>query len=109
MEIRGPLGAVSNFCMSIGTLMTFIIGPLVDYEMLTLFGLVVALIFIVPFYFVPESPYFYIMKGRRKDAATALQRLRGYKTQDKLEKEIIDIEVINFKTLLIMLLYYNII
>lgn len=81
--------------IAFGALLVYCIGPIVDYYILSAYGISVAVAFFIIIYFLPESPYFYIRKGRRKEASAALQRLRGYETQEKLDEEIEYIEVIS--------------
>ncbi|XP_066909517.1 facilitated trehalose transporter Tret1-like [Halyomorpha halys] len=91
-EIRGRLGSLSFMFIAFGALLVYCIGPYVDYYTLSAYGISVAFVFLIIFYFLPESPYYYIRKGRRKEASASLQRLRGYETQEKLDEEIADIE-----------------
>lgn len=76
-----------------GSLMMYAVGPHVTYTSLAVYGLVMAAIFGVFFYFVPESPYYYYKKGKSKEAKEAVQKLRAYKTIGKLEEELAEIEV----------------
>ncbi|CAH1401273.1 unnamed protein product [Nezara viridula] len=91
-EIRGSLGAMSLLALGFGTLVMFGFGPYITYTSLALYGLAMAAVFGVFFYFVPESPYYYCKKGRRNEAQYAIQKLRGYKTQEKLDEELAQIE-----------------
>ncbi|CAH1401274.1 unnamed protein product [Nezara viridula] len=89
-EIRGRLGAVSTMMMSLGALIMYLVGPSVSYTTISIFGMALALLAFVIF-FVPESPFHHINKGRKKEAEMALQKLRGYSTQEKLEEELEEI------------------
>lgn len=91
-DIRGRLGTLSGISFCVGSLLMFAVGPYVNYTTLALYGAAIAAIFLVFFYFVPESPYYYCKKGRMKEAEAALQKLRGYRTREKLEEELAEIE-----------------
>ncbi|CAH1401270.1 unnamed protein product [Nezara viridula] len=91
-EIRGRLGTLTGLSFSVGILIMYGVGPYVTYTTLAILGVGLAAIFVVFFYFVPESPYYYCKKGMRKEAEEALQKLRGYRTREKLEEELAEIE-----------------
>ncbi|XP_014283571.1 uncharacterized protein [Halyomorpha halys] len=91
-EIRGRLGAMSPLAAGLGSLIMFAFGPYVTYTSLALYGIGMTSVFVVLFYFVPESPYYYYKKGRRVEAEAAIQKLRAYKTREKLEEELAQIE-----------------
>ncbi|CAH1401275.1 unnamed protein product [Nezara viridula] len=89
-EIRGRLGAASTMMMSLGGLLMYLVGPSVSYTTISIFGMSLSLLSLVIF-FVPESPFHHINKGRKKEAKITLQKLRGYSTQEKLEEELEEI------------------
>ncbi|XP_014283702.1 facilitated trehalose transporter Tret1 [Halyomorpha halys] len=91
-DVRGRMGSLSFFFITIGSLIVFGIGPYVGYYIMSVYGLGIVLIFLVVFFFVPESPYYYLKKGRRIDAKKNLQRLRQYATEEALEEELNEIE-----------------
>ncbi|XP_014283536.1 uncharacterized protein [Halyomorpha halys] len=91
-DIRGRLAAMGGISLALGGLIVFGVGPYVSYRILNLFGGAIAAVFALFFYIVPESPYYYYKKGRKKDAEEALQRLRCYRTREKLEEELAEIE-----------------
>ncbi|CAH1404755.1 unnamed protein product [Nezara viridula] len=91
-DIRGRLGSLSFMFIAFGALLVYCIGPIVDYYTLSAYGISVAVIFLILFYFLPESPYYYIRKGRRKEASASLQKMRCYTTQEKVDEEINYIE-----------------
>ncbi|CAH1401282.1 unnamed protein product [Nezara viridula] len=91
-EIRGRLASTALLFLGLGNLVMYGFGPYVTYTSLALYGIGIAAMFVLFFYFVPESPYYYCKKGKRKEAEEALQKIRGYKTHEKLEEELAQIE-----------------
>ncbi|XP_014283542.1 uncharacterized protein [Halyomorpha halys] len=91
-EIRGPLGAASSLMVAFGALAMYWVGPYVTYTTISIYGIATSALFALAFFFVPESPFHHIRKGRRKEAETALQKLRGYRTRNKLEEELEEIK-----------------
>nr|XP_014283540.1 sugar transporter ERD6-like 6 isoform X2 [Halyomorpha halys] len=91
-EIRGPLGAASTLMIGLGALAMYWVGPYVTYTTISIYGIATATLFAVVFFFVPESPFHHIRKGRGKEAEVAIQKLRGYRTRTKLEEELEEIK-----------------
>lgn len=56
---------------------SYCIGPYVSYIMFQFLCLIIPLVFIITFIFMPETPYFYLMKSHRIKAIKSLQFLRG--------------------------------
>ncbi|XP_055904185.1 facilitated trehalose transporter Tret1-like [Eupeodes corollae] len=74
---RGPLGSLLTVFMVSGILYVYCIGPFVTYMTLQWCCLAIPIIFFVTFSFMPETPYFYAMKGFEPEAIKSLQFLRG--------------------------------
>lgn len=87
-DIRGRLGTFNNFMMSFGMLFTFIIGPYISYYTLAKISLLSCVVFFLTFTFMPESPYYLIMKDKRESARKSLSWLRGDKNKIELEMEL---------------------
>ncbi|XP_049809579.1 facilitated trehalose transporter Tret1-like [Schistocerca nitens] len=75
-NIRGALLMVQQPSITTGFMIDYCIGPFVSYTTLAAIGLAVPLLFLVAFFWVPESPYYLLAKGRDEDAAESLRRLR---------------------------------
>jgi hypothetical protein len=54
----------------------------------------IQILFVVTFIFMPESPHFYVAKGRKADAVKSLKFLRG-KSTDEVQEELNKIENFN--------------
>ncbi|XP_017878262.1 facilitated trehalose transporter Tret1-like [Ceratina calcarata] len=76
-EIRGTLGAFFQLLLTVGILLSYILGNYVDIRELSIISAVVPLIFFAIFVFMPESPIYYLKKGDEDSARKSLIRLRG--------------------------------
>ncbi|XP_063986727.1 facilitated trehalose transporter Tret1-like [Diachasmimorpha longicaudata] len=77
-NIRGTLGSFIKLMVTFGELYAHAIGPFVRYEYLAYSCAVIPLLFFVTFAFMPESPYYLMMKNDRAGAARNLQQLKQY-------------------------------
>ncbi|XP_069689879.1 facilitated trehalose transporter Tret1-like [Periplaneta americana] len=87
---RGILGSFLALFCNTGTLVTYVIGPFVSYTLLGSLSLLVPLIFIFGFYWLPETPVFLVSKGRIKEAENSLLWLRG-RNEDIVAEELSNI------------------
>lgn len=99
-EIAGAKcrGALSTFfigMLNTGILLEYVVGPYVDYDTLAYVSLTIPVLFLVSFIWMPESPYFLIMKSRDVDAKKSLSWLRGgvgATNNDKINLELYNIK-----------------
>lgn len=70
-----------------GILYVYCIGPFVSYIVFEYLCLLIPIIFVATFYFMPDSPAFYISKGRKADAIKSLAYLRG-KSAEGVQEEL---------------------
>lgn len=75
-KVRGFWGNVIACYGLIGQVYINIVCGYLGIRTAALISLVNSAIFIITFIFAPESPYYYIMKGRKEDARKSLQKLR---------------------------------
>ena len=87
-NIRGALGSLLKLMMNFGELYGHAIGPFVSYEILGYSCVIIPVIFFITFVWMPESPYYLLMRNRRLDAEKSLRRLRIYSNNDELLEEI---------------------
>ncbi|CAH2096900.1 unnamed protein product [Euphydryas editha] len=86
-KIRGSLSALFLLFINVGFLLAYAIGPFSTYWGLTATGGILSL-FYVPFtWFIPETPFFLVYKGKIDEASQVLQKLRG------LSKDVVQTEV----------------
>lgn len=76
-EIRGALGLLPTAFGNTGILLAFFVGSLMDWSKLAFFGAALPVPFFLLMLVVPETPRWYVTKGRAEDARKALQWLRG--------------------------------
>lgn len=88
-EYRGALGSLMQLCIVSGILYVYVIGPYVSWAALQWACLALPVIFAAAFFFMPETPTYYLTKGKREEAIASLQWLRG-KSAEGVQKELED-------------------
>ncbi|KAK0093180.1 hypothetical protein PV326_014134 [Microctonus aethiopoides] len=88
-NIRGALGSFVKLMVTLGELYAHTIGPFVDYHYLAYYCAIIPVVFFLSFVWMPESPYYLILKKDQNGAAECLQRLNCYKSKQGLE-EVLD-------------------
>jgi len=86
-DMRGFLGCFVQFLGSVGVLLTFSIGSVLNWWQLALANLGMVPFFVIAMWFIPESPRWLIMKGNEWAAEVSLKWLRG-RDADALDREI---------------------
>jgi len=89
-EVRGTLGLLPTTIGNVGILFCYILGSYIDWKVLAAIGAALPIPFLMFMWFIPETPRWYISKGRYTEARTSLQWLRGGKTN--VEDEFVEIE-----------------
>lgn len=77
-SIRGTLGSFFQLMLTIGILLTYILGTFLTMQQLSIVSAVVPLIFFGVFFFMPETPFYYLQKGNEDAARKSLIKLRGF-------------------------------
>lgn len=80
-----------TFIFSVGILYAYCIGPYVSYILFQVLCLIIPIVFIVLFAFMPDSPHYHISNGNRHQATKALKFLRG-KNADGVKEELDEIQ-----------------
>lgn len=79
VRVRGMLGTFFQLQITIGFLIGYTLGILIEsFQTLALVSSAFPIIFLVAFYFMPESPTFLLSKNRIHEARKVLQFLRGH-------------------------------
>lgn len=86
-EIRGSLGSFIKLMVTFGELYAHVVGPFVSYNCLIYSCAIIPVIFFLSFTWMPESPYYLLMKNREDKAMKSLKSLKRYATQDQLEED----------------------
>ncbi|CAK1601950.1 unnamed protein product [Parnassius mnemosyne] len=88
-EVRGALGLLPTAFGNTGILLAFLIGAYIDWSNLAFCGAALSIPFFLLMIMTPETPRWYVTKGRAEDARKALQWLRGKNVN--IEKEMRDL------------------
>lgn len=75
-KVRGFWGNTMSFSMYLGQLLVNVIGSYCNVQQTAYICITIPIIFLIVFPFMPESPYYYIMKGNYEQAKESLRRLR---------------------------------
>ncbi|CAG9796661.1 unnamed protein product [Diatraea saccharalis] len=88
-EVRGALGLLPTAFGNTGILLAYFVGKYLDWSNLAYLGAALPIPFFLLMLLTPETPCWYMSKGRMEDARKSLQWLRG-KNVD-IEKELRDL------------------
>lgn len=77
VPIRGALSTMFAGLLWSGTMFEFGIGPYVSFRMLIILSGIIPVVFLLSFVFMPESPYYLLMKGKNEEARKSLKWLRN--------------------------------
>lgn len=86
-KIRGAIGTLFQIAMYLGILYSYILGTLLSYENYQVANLAIAILFMATFAFVPESPCYYIKKGRDEKGLESLQWFRAQQDEKAIFEE----------------------
>lgn len=79
-NVRGSMGFATQSMYWLGTLFEISVGPYVTFDTLAAISAIFPLLFIVTFVWMPETPYYYLLKDRIDDATKSLTSLRPKNT-----------------------------
>lgn len=79
-EVRGTLGLMPTTLGNTGILFCYLMGKFLDWDSLAMLGGVLPVPFLICMFLIPETPRWYMSKGKPKEARKALQWLRGSKS-----------------------------
>lgn len=87
-KLRGILAATGSFCIILGIFSQFLMGLFLKWRMITLVSTIVPTVALFCLFFVPESPYWLMMKKREEEVKKSLMWLRGWrKSFDSVKQE----------------------
>ncbi|KAL8514361.1 hypothetical protein ACS0TY_013466 [Phlomoides rotata] len=84
-NLRGGLGSVNQLSVTIGILLSYLLGLFVNWRVLAVLGTLPCLILIPGLFFIPESPRWLAKMGMNDDFEASLQVLRGFDTDITIE------------------------
>lgn len=76
-EVRGTLGLLPTAFGNIGILLCFVAGTYMDWSMLAFLGASLPVPFLILMFLIPETPRWFVSRGREERARKALVWLRG--------------------------------
>lgn len=85
-ETRGALGSFMQLGIVIGILYVYCVGPYVSFQTYQCLCMLIPIAFTVTFFFMPDSPHYYIQKGDEDAAVKSLKYLRGKSTEGVQEE-----------------------
>lgn len=77
VSIRGALSTLMTVMEYVGIIFPIAVGPSMSFKLLAGLSALIPTIFLITFPFMPESPYFLLMKGHGGDALKAFRWLQG--------------------------------
>lgn len=89
-ETRGAGNSMAAIVYNVGILLTFIVAPHLSLPQMAGVFLIVTISFMITFWFMPESPYFLVMKNRIDEAEEVLEKLRGKSDVSEELRTIVD-------------------
>lgn len=87
-KIRGILGGLIYIMMLVGLLVVYCVTPFVTIWVSSLVGVSFILVQLCSFAFMPESPYYLLMRNKPEEAAKSLKWFRNNTNVDKELQEI---------------------
>lgn len=84
-EVRGTLGLLPTAFGNTGILLAYFVGSYLSWYDLAFFGAALPVPFFLLMIIAPETPRWYVTKGRVEDATKSLQWLRGKNTNIETE------------------------
>lgn len=88
--IRGSLGSYFQLMLTVGILATYSLGSVINIFYLSLISAAAPILFFIVFIFMPETPIYYLKKGREDAARVSLRALRGshYNIEPEIEAQL---------------------
>ncbi|KAJ8762196.1 hypothetical protein K2173_007351 [Erythroxylum novogranatense] len=84
-NLRGSLGSVNQLSVTIGIMISYLLGIFVQWRILAVLGILPCTILIPGLFFIPESPRWLAKMGMTEDFEASLQVLRGFDADISIE------------------------
>jgi MFS family permease len=76
-HMRGGLGTMNQFAITVGITLSYLLGIWVNWRMLALLGALPEIILIFGLFLIPESPRWLAKAAHKEELTSSLQKLRG--------------------------------
>lgn len=83
VSIRGSLGSIPSSMIGIGVFLTYMLGMVLPPYYINYVYILFPVALATIWFFIPETPYFLVMKGKESQAENSLKIYRQYKSNDK--------------------------
>ncbi|RZF43762.1 hypothetical protein LSTR_LSTR009185 [Laodelphax striatellus] len=91
---REALCSLNELFLAAGFVTAYGAGPYLSYHELIIVCVIMPVVFLMIFVWMPESPHYLLSKGKRQETIKILQWLRGGVPEDCIEKELIEIQAL---------------
>lgn len=91
-KIRGILTSCAGVMATLGYFLGFLLGTVFQWRTVAITCLSVPLLTMVAIFFIPETPFWLLSRGRHEDALKSLQWLRGWVGPNEVQKEFKDMQ-----------------
>ncbi|XP_076372207.1 solute carrier family 2, facilitated glucose transporter member 8-like isoform X2 [Tachypleus tridentatus] len=92
-ESRGILGSCVQLMITLGILLTYVVGKFIEWKWLALFSMTFPSILTVLMTFVPETPRWLLINGKRGDAIKAIDFLYGSSLNPESECQLLETNI----------------
>ncbi|XP_047105081.1 facilitated trehalose transporter Tret1-like [Schistocerca piceifrons] len=89
-DIRGTSVAIHSVLLQGGSLFSYCIGPYVSVTTAAIICCSLPILFVITFIWMPESPYFFLIRDREQEAVKSLTRLKGQLDPQELDSELVE-------------------
>ncbi|XP_057832624.1 sugar transporter ERD6-like 4 isoform X2 [Cryptomeria japonica] len=76
-QLRGMLGTMNQLFISIGIMLVYLGGLLMNWRLLSTAGAIPGVLMVIGLFFIPETPRWLAKAGLKDQLYTSLQKLRG--------------------------------
>ncbi|XP_049789372.1 facilitated trehalose transporter Tret1-like [Schistocerca nitens] len=87
-HIRGAVGTFFGLLFNGGILIAYLMGAVASYQIVCAMAVILPIVYLLGFFFLPESPQYLLSKGRDGDAVKSLRwfRTAGHNVSQELEQ-----------------------
>ncbi|XP_071441000.1 facilitated trehalose transporter Tret1-like [Hetaerina americana] len=87
-SLRGSLGSILQIMLNLGLMVPYCIGPYASYQVLAGVSLVFPILFLITFFFLPETAYHLLAKRRPEEAVASMAWFRGQEVSEGMKNRL---------------------